>query len=455
MGKKYDFKYIVIGSGPAGSAVALTLGKAKKRVALVEGRYFGGSNLNTRDIPYTVALDFSHTYSKVRSLPEFGHQDLTFNFSTIAARELKTIVNAGGNNQKLFEESGVVCFNDFANFLDPHTIAIRNRKITSENFIIATGSHLKISEISGTETVGFLSPETAIKARRLPKVLAVVGGGSTGCEIASFYAELGVKVILFEFAERLLPKEDQEVGETISSYFTQELGISVFTSTKVVAIQEDNFSKSVIFRFENQEKLIRIDNIVLATGSEPNLDCGLENAKVKYKNSGIVVDKHFETTAKHIYAIGDCISTESSTERAYTEGLTLATNLIHKSKNILNYHGFIRQTNTFPEVATIGYSEDDLIKRDRKYKKAIIKLDEIPASKIYNFNYGFIKLLSDKNNRLIGASLVCPNASLIANEVSVVIRHHLTALELASTPHIMNSFNYALKLAAKKIVEKK
>ena len=75
MGKKYDFKYIVIGSGPAGSAAALTLGKAKKRVALVEGRYFGGSNLNTRDIPYAVALDFSHTYSKARSLPEFGHQD--------------------------------------------------------------------------------------------------------------------------------------------------------------------------------------------------------------------------------------------------------------------------------------------------------------------------------------------------------------------------------------------
>ena len=133
MGKKYDFKYIVIGSGPAGSAVALTLGKAKKRVALVEGRYFGGSNLNTRDIPYTVALDFSHTYSKVRSLPEFGHQDLTFNFSTIAARELKTIVNAGGNNQKLFEESSVVCFNDFANFakIKCHLVHTWNDFITS------------------------------------------------------------------------------------------------------------------------------------------------------------------------------------------------------------------------------------------------------------------------------------------------------------------------------------
>ena len=233
MGKKYDFKYTVIGSGPAGGTAALALGKAKKRVALVEGRYFGGTNLNTRDVPYSVALDFSHTYSKALSFPEFNHQSLTFNFPTIAARELKTIVNTGGNNQKFFEDSGVICFNGFANFLDPHTIAIGNRKVTSEYFIIATGSHLKTAEISGTESVSFLSPESAIKSRHLPKVLAIVGAGSTGCELASFYAELGTKVILFESAERLLPQEDQEVGEVITDYFTKKLGINVFTNAKV------------------------------------------------------------------------------------------------------------------------------------------------------------------------------------------------------------------------------
>lgn len=455
MGKKYDYKYTIIGSGPAGSTVALTLAKAKKRVALVEGRYFGGSNLNTRDIPYAVALDFSHSFSHIVSFPEFNHQNLTINFPTVAARELKTVVDAGGNNKKLYEESGIVCFNGFANFLDSHTIAINNKKITSEYFILATGSRLKTIEISGTESVGFLTPETAIKSRHLPKVLAIVGGGSTGCEIASFYAELGTKVILFESAERLLPREDQEVGEVIANYFNQKLGISIFTNSKVVAIQEDSFSKSVIFRYENQEKLIRVDSIVLATGSEPNLEYGLENAKIKYKNAGIQVNKYFETTAKHIYAIGDCIGKESSTDRAYYEGFTLANNLIKKTKNLANYRGFIRQTNTFPEVAVVGHNEDDLTKRDHKYKKAIIKLSEITASKIYNFDYGFVKLLADKNSRIIGASIVCPNASLIAEEVSIAIRHNLTALELASTPHIINSYNYALKLAAKKIVESK
>ena len=452
MGKKYDFKYIVIGSGPAGSAVAMALGKAKKRVALVEGRYLGGTNLNTRDIPYSVALDFTHTYSRALSFPEFNHQDLTFNFPTIAAHELKAIVSAGGNNKKPYEESGVVCIDGYANFLDPHTIAVNNHKITSESFIIATGSHLKTTEISGTDTVNFLTPETAIRSRRLPKMLAVIGGGSTGCEIASFYAELGAKVILFESAERLLPEEDQEVGELITNYFHQKLGINIFTNTKVVAIQEDNFSKSIIFRYENQEKFIRI---ALATGSEPNLDLGLENARVKFKNTGIVVNKYFETSAKNIYAVGDCIGKQSSTDRAYHEGLTLATNLINKQKNILNYTGFIRQTNTFPEVATVGYTEDDLIKRDRKYKKAIIKLDEITASKIYSINHGFIKLLSDKGGHIIGASVVCPSASLIAGELALAIRHNLTALEVASTPHPMNHYNYMVKLAAKKLVEKK
>lgn len=455
MGKKYDFKYIVIGSGPSGSAISLALGKAKKRVALVEGRYFGGANLNTHDIPYAVALNFSHTYSNILSFPEFNHQDLTFNFPTIAARELKTVVDAGGNNKKLYEDSGVVCLDGYAHLLDQHTIAINNRKITSEFFILATGSHLKTTEIAGTDTVRFLTPETAIKSRRIPKVLAIVGGGSTGCEIASFYAELGTKVVVFESTERLLPKEDQEVGELLANYFSQKLGINVFTNTKVVAIQEDNFSKSVIFRYDNQEKIIRVDSIVLATGSEPNLDCGLENAKVKYKNTGIAINRYFETSTKNIYAIGSCVNKDSSADRAYHEGLTLAANLIRKQKNTLNYSGFIRQTNTWPEIATVGLTEDDLIKRDRKYKKAITKLNETTASKIYNFDYGFIKILADKNNHLLGASVVCPYASLIIEEIAFAIRHHLTALELASTPHIMNSFNYAVKLTAKKIVEKK
>lgn len=455
MGKKYDFEYLIIGSGPAGTAAAFELAKAKKKVGLIEGRFFGGTNLNTRDIPYAAALDFAHTYSRLQTFPELKNQDFHFNLPTVPARQLKVVIESGGNNKKLYEAAGITCIKGFANFLDPHTVAVGEKKFTADNFILATGSHLKTSDITGIGLIKCLTPETAIKINRAPKVVAIIGGGSTGCEIASYYAELGIKVILLETAERLLPREDAEVGNCLADYFVQKLGVNVLPSCKVVAVEQDEFSKRVIFRHDNIEKMVRVDCIVLATGSQPNLNYGLENAKVKYKNSGITVNRYFETSTKHIYAIGDCLGQESSTDRAHQEGITLANNLINKVKNSVNYKGFVRTVNTFPEVATVGLSEDDLLKRDRKYKKSFARLSDTAISKITNFDYGFIKLLADRSNHIIGACIVAPHAELMASEIAIAIRHNLTVIELASTPHSINSYNYLIKLAAKKLLTKK
>ena len=456
MSKKYDYDYTIIGSGPAGTTAALALAKTKKRIAIVEGRFFGGTNLNTRNIPYGVALDFAHTYSKVLSYPEFKNQDLNFNLPTIAARELSTIIAVGGNSKKAYEDAGITCIKGFANFLDHHTIAVNEKKYTSNNFIIATGASLKTDGISGAAFVKCLTPESAITIRRLPKVVAVVGAGATGCEIAEYFAELGVKAILFETSDRILPREDSEVGDTLFNYFTEKLGMTVLPSSKVVALEEDSFSKRVIFNHEGTEKMVRVDCIVLATGSQPNLDLGLENAKVKYKATGILRNKFFETSSKNIYAIGDCVSGESSTERAEFEGHTLANNIIHRSKNSPNYKGFVRTINTFPEITNIGLSEDDLVRRDRSYNRAIVKLSELTISKVDNFDYGFIKLLSDKNNsRLLGATIMAPHAELMASELSIAIRHNLPIIELASTPHPINNYNHLVKLAARNLLKKR
>lgn len=455
MGKKYDFEYIIIGSGPAGSATALTLAKTKKKVAIVEGRFFGGSNLNTRDIPYAVALDFSHFYSKLLSLPEFKNQDISFSLPNAVSHQLQTTLRVGGNDINPFEKVGITCIKGYANFLNQNTIAVADKQYTAQTFIIATGSRLKTLEIAGTETVKYLTPENAIKIRRLPKVAVIVGGGGTGCEIAEYYAELGIKVIILEASSRLLPREDKEVGDLMTDYFTNKLGIMVCPNSKVIALEQDESNKRVIFHNAGSEKMILTDCVVLATGSAPTLDCGLENANIKYKNTGITVDKYFQTSAKNIYAVGDCINDQnSSTERADYEGTLVAINLANRSKTLPNYQGFIRSTNTMPEIAVVGLNEDDLVKRDRKCQKSIIKLDEIPAGIIYDNCYGFIKLLANKSHQILGATIVAPNAKLIAEEICLAIRHNLTALELAGTPHPINSYNYAIKLAAKKLIKK-
>lgn len=449
MGKKYDFQYIVIGSGAAGSAVAIELAKRKKRVAMVEGRFFGGANLNTRDLPYAVALDFSHTFRKILSYPELSNQDILFNLPTVSARQLKVVVEAGGNNKQPYEQAGITCIKGYASFLDKHTIVVNNQKFTADFFIIATGARLKTLEIAGTENVDFLTPETAIRVRRLPKVVAVVGGGATGCEIAEYYAELGAKTLLFEMAEHLLPREDIEVGTTLTNYFSQKLGMSILTNSRVVALEEDEISKRIVFRDGESEKAVRVDTIVLATGSQPNLELGLQNAGVKYQANGIQTDKCFQTSAKNIYAIGDCLGQDSSTERARQEGLALASILIAKTKTPLNYQGFIRSVQTFPEVAVVGLNEYDLAKRDRKYKKCIVNFDGFTIGSVQNFHHGFVKIITDKTNHVIGATIVAPNAGIMAQELALAIRHGLTALELASTPHIYNSYSHAIKVAAK------
>lgn len=455
MGKKYDFDYIVVGSGPAGNTIALKLAKkSKKRVALIESHTFGGSNLNTRDIPYSVSLGFSHTFAKLSNYPEIGGQELHYNFPTVVSHQEHTTSLLAKESFKKFEATDITCISGQGQLVDEHTIAVGEKQYTTANFILATGSKLDTGKIIGLDSVNYLTPDTALKVRRLPKFALVVGGGPTGCEIAQYFAELGAKVIIMESASRLLPKEDEETSETITEYFTTELGIMVVTNSKVVALEQDNISKRVIFNTNHQEKFVRIDCIVLATGAKPFTDYGLENANIKYDDNGIIVNKFFQTSAKNIYAIGDAIGGESSTELAKYQASLLAANLIEKTKNFPNYKGFIRLVNTYPEVATVGLTENELDRQKVKHKKAIVYLKDLPASKTERLDYGFVKLITDHNDHIFGATIVAPNAGLMAEEISIAVRHRLTALEIASTPHIANNFNYAIKLVAKKIIKK-
>lgn len=456
MNKKYDFDYIIIGSGPAGESIASSLAANKKRrICLVEGRSFGGNNVYARDIPYLVGQSFAHNFYRLSQSPEMNGQNLHYNFPTISSHQMAVSNLLSANKKQSIENLGVTYLEGHAHFLDNHTIAVKDHEYTSENFILASGAKLNTGNIVGLDSVKYLTPDLIPQLRRLPKCVSVVGGGPTGCEIAEYFAKLGTKVIIIEQSPTLLPKEDPEVGNTLQDYFTNELGIMVITDSKIVAIENDGAVKRAIFKSDSKDKAVRVDCIILATGSAPYTDYGLENAGVRqYKSGAIMVNKLFQTTAKNIYAIGDCLGGKhSSTERAEYEASVLADNLIHHSKGFANYNGFIRSVNTYPAFAGVGRTEARLISRHAKYKKSIVYLKDLPAGTINNADYGFVKILANKRNgRILGASIVAPDAILMAEEFSIAIRHRLTALELASTPHVANSYNYAIKLAAKQIL---
>ena len=457
MGKKFDFEYIVIGSGPAGMTAALNLARlTDKKIAIVEGGVLGGA-LSARDIPSAASLKFAHTYYKATHSADCGisGMSLHFNFPTAVNHQEDLTRNAVFDAHEKLEKAGVTCILGMANFIDENTIAIGEREYSSRYFIIATGASLNTANITGVDYVNYLTPETALKNRRLPKAVCVVGGGATGCEVAEYFAKLGVKTALLERSSRLLPREDEEVGKVMREYFENELGVIVLTNARVVAIEKDNVSKRVVFAKDGHEKMVRVDTIVLATGSEPAVDLGLENANVKYKKNGILTNSFFQTTAKNIFAIGDCIGGESSTDLATMQGGYLASSLAYRAKMPFDATGAIRVVSTCPGVAVVGYNEDDLIRRDKHYRKELVYLSETSIMKSLCKTKGFVKLIANRENRLIGAVIVAPNAVLLAHELALAVRSRVSLGELATMPHAVMSFGEAVQIAARRMMTRK
>lgn len=415
MGKNYDYDYIILGSGPAGRAAAEGLSAAHKSVAIVEKSSFGGAEVNTRDLPFKIHLDFARKLHDFSTSKASGHSSCHFNLPTLIASRNVAISKAKEAYATTLALNHVKYYNGFAHFLDSNSIAVGEEELTAKNFILATGSALKATEISGLTTTDYLTPETALNLTRLPGYIFIIGGGKSGVELAEYFAMLGCAVIIMERASSLLPREDEEVSAAVEDYFVNELGITVVTNSKVVAISSDYSSKIVVFSSGSEEKMVRVDSIVLATGSEPTLDYGLENANVDFKRTGITVNKYFETSEKNIFAIGDCISSrDSSTERSLLEARTLVSNLLHRQKSTADYTRLVREVHIRPAIATVGLNETDCLARDLKYKKEIINLNSISTA---TGTSGFIKLLKNNSHHLLGATIVTTDSTLAMSKL--------------------------------------
>ena len=407
-------------------------------------------------LPYLINLDFAHDFFKLKNRPEFSQQTLHYNLPTLVSNQIKTTTELVADRKKALEAAGVTIINGHAYLTDSHTISVGDKSFTSDIIILATGSKLKTGNIAGLDIVDYFAPESVVKFHRLPKNTLVIGGGATGCEIATYLAELGVKVVLMEREAHLLPQEDPDVGNYLADYFAKKLGIIVATGTEVVALEPYGTEKRVIFSNNHQEKAVRVEQVILATGSVPYLDYGLDNAKVKYKDTGIMANRLFQTTAKNIYAIGDCLGQEnSSTERAEYQASVLTYNLLGSGKNYVRYDGFIRRVNTSPAVAIVGKTEEKLKEGKYKYVTSAINFQDLPYSKIFGSNYGYVKLIAERTGRILGGVIIAPHAELAAMELSLAFRNRLTTLDLASAPHIANSYNIAIKLAARALIKKK
>lgn len=458
MAKRFDFEYIIIGGGAAGLTAARQLASAKHKVAVIEQNSLGGTAVNDRDVPGKALSHFSNLYAEAIAGSRFGMSstNLRYNYPTVLHWKERAISRAKPD-KKALEEMGVTFIRGKAHFVGPYDISVggQEKTLSASKFLITTGAELMTDGISGLDTVPYYTPATALDIPRPPKAVLVVGGGASGVEIAEYYAELGAKVVIAEMSARLLPKEDEEVGQVMAQYLAKRLGIKTLTDTRVTAIEKDKISTRVVFMRGGQEKTVRVETVVVATGSKPAVDLGLNNARVNFDKNGITVDKTLQTSARNVFAAGDVLGGESSTEKAVYSAEIAVMNMIGRSKAYADYSGFMRIVDTHPQVATVGFSEDDLVKRSRKYRKVVVPLSEVISSTTSDFRIGFLKVLVDHQGKILGATMLGPSAAECLQEFAMAIRHGLTLVQIASTPHPAGEWTAIVKVATKKLANSK
>ncbi len=452
MRKSFDYDLIVIGSGDAGSEAALIAAKSGLKVAIIEAKKWGGSSLNSTNIPFGAAMQAAMTYKHAKQGAQFGisSANLRYNYPTFLNWIRQASKRAGADDKKVFESAKIKCISGTARFINANEITVGSETLRAKKYLIATGASIADTGIKIPEGTVYYLPESAIAMPRVPDSIFIVGAGSTGCEFAQYFAALGSNVVIADIAGRLLPREDEEAGQVLDEVFRQD-DIKVLTQSRVVAIESDGQSKRVIFMRGGQEKSIKVDEVLLCTGSAPNVDLGLENAGVKYTKNGIKVDSTLQTSVKHIYAAGDVVGGHSSTEKAVADARVAIAHIVGRSKLERSNKGMIRVTNVYPEVACVGVTEDDCIRRDRKVKKIVVPLQATKKAITTNFYSGFVKLIFGKSGTLIGGTVMAPNAALIAQELAYGVRYEMSAEEILAVPHVANDWSELVRDAAERL----
>lgn len=451
---KFDYDLIVVGSGAGGSAAASIAARNGKRVAIVEADTFGGDSPNWSDIPTKALLHVAHLYDEARRGSRFGLRSSTLGYNYPSLRAWKDLAvkrTGAGGNRKFYENEGITTYNSSAHFLSPNEVTVNRKHLSAANFLVATGSHWVTPDVPGLADTGFLTPRTILQAIRPPKSLFIIGGGTIGVEIAQMMATFGTKVYIAEVASRLLPKEDEEVGTIMERLLTETKGVSVLTQARVLSAHPQALRKKITYTRGGVEKTVHVDEILVATGRKPSIDLGLENASVAYTPNGIEVNQYLQTSARHIYAAGDVLGHNQHTHSALLESRIAAHNILNKQKTSPDYTATPRLVFSNPGVASVGLSEDDCIKRDLAIKTSLAPLNMVARSNTSDFRDGFVKLIADKNNVLIGATIVAPHAAEIIHELTLAIKHGLTVQDVASTPHAFLSWSEAVRVAAARL----
>lgn len=418
-------KIVVIGGGPGGYVAALRAAIAGADVTLVEKQAVGGTCLNRGCIPTKTFLFGSDMLEMVKNASQFGIEidgSINANFDKIYKRKNDMVKQLVGGVGFLLKNKGVKLVNGHGKLAGMNKIEVTmadgsNEIIRADKIILATGSLPIVPAMFQYDGDKVFTSDDALAKDALPKSIIIVGGGVIGCEFGQFYSRMGTKVTIVEMAEQILPLEDNDVAKQLHKMLTNE-GIDIYEATSIDRLDKyDNFVSAV---FSTGEK-IKADCMLISVGRKANIDnLGLEELGVATVKGKVVVNNKMETSVSGIYAIGDIVNTPLLAHVASREGFVAAENAMGENK-MVSYVAVPRCIYTEPEVASVGLTERDATARSIAYKTGRFNFANLGKAMVSGKSNGFVKILADEDNKIIGASIVGPHATELLSELTMAV----------------------------------
>ncbi|MCC6475657.1 dihydrolipoyl dehydrogenase [bacterium] len=453
---KYDIA--IIGSGPGGYVAAIRCAQLKMKTALIE-KYstLGGTCLNVGCIPSKALLDSSeHFHAASHSFAEhgIGVQGLKLDWDKMRARKDKVVLDTCKGVEYLMKKNKIDVFNGHATFQGAETIRINttgggHSEISARNVIIATGSKPADLPFAKIDKQKIISSTEALSLRSVPKELVIVGAGVIGCEMGSVFARLGTRVRIIEYLTTVIPTMDGALGKELQKSL-KNLGVEFYLGHKVKSV--DTKGKKVTVIAENsagEEAAIPGDYCLMAVGRKPYTEnLGLDSVKVTTDARGFIqVNENLESGHPGIYAIGDVIGGAMLAHKSEEEGVFVAERLAGQKPHI-NYRAIPWVVYTWPEVAGVGYSEEELKSSGRGYKVGSFPYRALGRARAAQETEGLIKVLADKEtDEILGVHMFGARAADMIAEAVVAMEFRASAEDIARISHAHPTFTEAMKEA--------
>ena len=454
-----NFDLVVIGGGPGGYVCAIRAAQLGLKTACVESRgALGGTCLNVGCIPSKSLLNLSENFHKAKK--DFNQQGIEIegiklNIEKMMLNKNKSIQVLTKGVEFLFKKNKVTYIKGKGVLFSKNDIVVyENNKKTNyktKNIVIATGSD--VASLPGIEIdeKNIISSTGALSLNKVPKKLAVIGGGYIGLEMGSVWSRLGSEVTVIEYLDFITPGMDREISNEFKKILIKQ-GIKFKMGSKVNSVK-NNGTKVVINYTDtknSKEETLEVDKVLVSVGRKPYTEgLNLTKVGVKKDNKGrIEVNKKLQTSVENIYAIGDVIKGPMLAHKAEEEGIAVAEILAGQAGHV-NYDVIPGVIYTSPEVATVGKTEEQLKEENKSYKVGKFPFLANSRAKVNNETEGFVKILADsKSDRVLGVHIIGAHCGNMIAEMALAMEFGASAEDIARTCHAHPTHTEAIKEAA-------